>query len=110
MESYSRHKLTFTKVELIEQLSKMKYNLIDLFDEETIDIGVKALVFNELNIDYINSSEFEFNLIRERIRLAIRYYFCNDMPEGELINFEYCIVDVEIFPDENYLLRAAIQN
>jgi hypothetical protein len=110
MKNYNRQKLLFTKVELIKQLDQMNYNLIDLFDEEIIDVGVKALTFNKLEIDYINSTEIEFNKIRERIHLSINYYFCNDMPEGELINFEYCIVDVEIFPEQEYLSKAVAQN
>jgi hypothetical protein len=110
MKNYNRQKLVFTKVELIKQLDKMNYNLIDLFNEETIDVGVKALTFNKLEIDYLNISNKEFEKIRNRINLEINYYFCNDMPEGDLINFDYCIVDVEIFPEENYLNRAAIEN
>ena len=110
MKGYSRQKLTFTKIELIEQLQKWNCDLSDLFDEDKIDIGIKALTFSKLNIDYLFNSDSEFKKISDRLHLEINYYFCNGDPEGELINFDYCIVDIEIFPEENYLIRATFEN
>jgi hypothetical protein len=110
MRSYSRQKIKFTKVELIQQLQKWNCNLIDLFDEDKIDIGVKALAFNRLGIDFLFNSDSEFKKISDRLHLEINYYFCNGKPDGELINFDYCEVEIEIFPEENYLNRAVIEN
>jgi hypothetical protein len=110
MKGYSRQKLTFTKIELIEQLQKWNCDLSDLFNEDKIDTGIKALTFSKLNIDYIFNSDSEFKKISDRLHLEINYYFCNGEPEGELINFDYCIVDIEIFPEENYLIRATFEN
>jgi hypothetical protein len=110
MKGYTRQKLTFTKIELIEQLQKWNCDLSDLFDEDKIDIGIKALTFSKLNIDYLFNSDSEFKKISDRLHLEINYYFCNGDPEGELINFDYCIVDIEIFPEENYLIRATFEN
>jgi hypothetical protein len=110
MEGYTRQRLTFTKVELIEQLQKWNCDLSDLFDEDKIDIGIKALTFSKLNIDYLFNTDSEFKKISDRLHLEINYYFCNGDPEGELINFDYCIVDIEIFPEENYLIRATFEN
>ena len=110
MKIYTKQKLTFTKVELIQQLQKWNCDLTDLFDEDKIDIGIKALTFSKLGIDYLFNSDSEFQKIKDRISLEINYFFCNGNPEGELINFDYCIVQIEIFPEENYLIRAAIEN
>ena len=110
MKGYTRQKLTFTKIELIEQLQKWNCDLSDLFDEDKIDIGIKALTFSKLNIDYLFNTDSEFKKISDRLHLEINYYFCNGDPEGELINFDYCIVDIEIFPEENYLIRATFEN
>ncbi len=110
MKGYTRQKLTFSKVELIQQLQKWNCNLTDLFNEEKIEIGIKALTFNKLGIEYLNNSDLEFQNIQERLRIEINYFFCNGDPEGELINFDYCEVLIEIFPEENYLIRAAIEN
>jgi hypothetical protein len=110
MKGYSRQKLTFTKIELIQQLQKWNCDLTDLFNEDKIDIGIKALTFSKLNIDYLFNSDSEFKKIQERLHLEINYFFCNGDPESELINFDYCEVQIEIFPEENYLNRAAIEN
>jgi hypothetical protein len=110
MQGYSRQKLKFTKVEVIQQLEKWNCNLIDLFDEDKIDIAVKALAFNKIGIDYIFNSDSEFEEIKNRLHLEINYYFCNGEPEGELINFDCCEVEIEIFPEENYLIRAVFEN
>ena len=110
MKGYSRQKLTFTKIELIQQLQKWNCDLTDLFNEDKIDIGIKALTFSKLNIDYLFNSDSEFKKIQERLHLEINYFFCNGDPESELINFDYCEVEIEIFPEENYLNRAAIEN
>jgi hypothetical protein len=110
MKGYSRQILRFTKIELIQQLQKWNCDITHLFDEDKIDIGIKALAFSKLGIDYVFISDSEFFKIQERLHMEINYYFCNGDPEGELINFDYCEVDIEIFPEENYLIRAAIEN
>ncbi len=110
MKGYSRQKLTFTKIELIQQLQKWNCDLTDLFNEDKIDIGIKALTFSKLNIDYLFNSDSEFKKIQERLHLEINYFFCNGDPESELINFDYCEVEIEIFPEENYLIRASMEN
>lgn len=110
MKGYSRQKLTFTKIELIEQLEKWNCDIKSLFDEDKIDIGIKALTFSKLNIDYLFNSDAEFEKISDRLHLEINYYFCNGDPEGALINFDYCEVDIEIFPEEDYLIRATFEN
>ena len=40
MKGYTKQKLTFTKVELIQQLQNWNCNITDLFDEDKIDIGI----------------------------------------------------------------------
>lgn len=110
MNGYTKQKLTFNKVELIEQLQKWNCDLTDLFNEDKIDIGIKALTFNKLGIDFLFNSDSEFQKIKDRMHLEINYYFCNGNPEGELINFDYCEVEIEIFPEESYLIRAAFEN
>ena len=110
MKNYTRQKLTFTKIELIRQLQTWNCDLTDLFDEDKIDIGIKAMAFNKLGIDYIFNSDAEFQKIKNRTNLEINYYFSNGDPEGELINFDYCIVDVEIYPEEDFLIRATFEN
>ena len=60
MKGYTKQKLTFTKIELIQQLQNWNCNLTDLFDEDKIDIGIKALAFNKLGIDFLFNSDEEF--------------------------------------------------
>jgi hypothetical protein len=110
MKGYTKQKLTFTKIELIQQLQNWNCNLTDLFDEDKIDIGIKALAFNKLGIDFLFNSDQEFKKISDRLHIEINYFFCNGNPDSELINFDYCEVQIEVFPEENYLIRAAIEN
>ena len=110
MKTYSKVTLKFTKSELIQQLAKWKFNLTDLFDEDKIELGIKVLALNKLGIDFVFSSDAEFSKIKDNLNIAIIYYFSDNEPEGELINFDFCEVEIEIFPEEQYLNRAVIEN
>ena len=110
MSGYIKQMISFTKVELIQQLQKWNCDLSDLFNEDKIDIGIKAMAFNKMGIDYLETSDKEFSKIKDRMNLEINYFFSNGEPNGELINFDFCEVVIEIFPEEDYLIRATFEN
>jgi hypothetical protein len=110
MKTYSCVKLKFTRGDIINKIEEWKGKPSDVFDEQKIDLAVKSLTLNRLNINYIDCTEQEFKELENSLIISIDFYFIDGNPNGLLINFDFCEVQVEAFPDEIYLKRAVVEN